>query len=270
MEMNNNFNNFGHIDISAARKEAKICNLIGRNGKVTFVSLDPKNPSVPACFIVDEFSGNFNTAMLRYATWIVKGAIQQGVGINCLTTDNNAVTYRYYRKVAKDCNHDSELIATAMTSGKYFTVNDTDGEEMIMMKNDSREVIVDFVNAMVEADEAGLYVEFNKASEFNQLILNVPEDVEIEAGDILKFTNGSTENGITVNGWKNFSRENAKVYTKAENGATVYYLYKKSRLTPIEQAQRSALAQQWAKCPATEIKVDLDDVQETHGFDFGL
>lgn len=270
MEMNNNFNNFGHIDISAARKEAKICNLIGRNGKVTFVSLDPKNPSVPACFIVDEFSGNFNTAMLRYATWIVKGAIQQGVGINCLTTDNNAVTYRYYRKVAKDCNHNPELIVTAMTSGKYFTVNDTDGEEMIMLKNDSREAIVDFVNAMIEADDLGLYVEFNKASEFNQLILNVPEDVEIEAGDILKFTNGSTENGITVNGWKNFSRENAKVYTKAENGATVYYLYKKSRLTPIEQAQRSALAQQWAKCPATEIKVNLDDVQETHGFDFGL
>lgn len=267
MEINNN--NFG-MDIASARKEAKVCNLIGRKGKVTFVSLNPKNPSVPNCFMIDEFDGNFNTAMLRYATWIVKSAIQQGVGINCLTTNNNAVTYRYYRKVAKDCNHDSELIATAMTSGKYFTVNDTDGEEMIMLKNDSREAIVDFVNAMVEADEAGLYVEFNKASEFNQLILNVPEDVEIEAGDILKFTNGSTENGITVNGWKNFSRESAKVYTKAENGATVYYLYKKSRLTPIEQAQRSALAQQWAKCPDTEIKVDLDTVQETHGFDFGL
>lgn len=270
MEMNNNYSNFGHIDIASARKEAKICNLIGRNGKVTFVSLDPKNPSVPACFIVDEFSGNFNTAMLRYATWIIKSAIQQGVGISCLTTDNNAVTYRCYRKVAKDCNHDSELIATAMTSSKYFTVNDTDDEEMIAMKNDSREAIVDFVNAMVEADEAGLYVEFNKASEFNQLILNVPEDVEIEAGDILKFTNGSTESGITVNGWKNFSRDNAKVYVKAEDGASVYFSYKKSRLTPIEQAQRSALAQQWAKCPATEIKVNLDDVQETHGFDFGF
>lgn len=266
--MNNNYNNF--MDISAARKEAKICNLIGRNGKVTFVSLNPKNPSVPNCFMIDEFDGNFNTAMLRYATWIIKSAIQQGVGINCLTTDNNAVTYRYYRKVAKDCNHNPELITTAMTSGKYFTVNDTDDEEMIMLKNDSREAIVEFVNAMIEADDLGLYVEFGKASEFNQLILNVPEDVEIEAGDILKFTNGSTENGITVNGWKNFSRENAKVYIKAENGATVYYLYKKSRLTPIEQAQRSALAQQWAKCPATEIKVNLDTVQETHGFDFGL
>lgn len=266
--MNNNYNN--NFDISAARKEAKVCNLIGRNGKVTFVSLDPKNPSVPNCFMIDEFDGNFNTAMLRYATWIIKSAIQQGVGINCLTTDNNAVTYRYYRKVAKDCNHNSELITTAMTSGKYFTVNDTDDEDMIALKNESREAIVDFVNAMIEADEAGLYVEFNKASEFNQLILNVPEDVEIEAGDILKFVDGSTENGITVNGWKNFSRENAKVYTKAENGATVYYLYKKSRLTPIEQAQRSALAQQWAKCPATEIKVNLDTVQETHGFDFGL
>ena len=208
--------------------------------------------------------------MLRYATWIIKSAIQQGVGISCLTTDNNAVTYRCYRKVAKDCNHDSELIATAMTSSKYFTVNDTDDEEMIAMKNDSREAIVDFVNAMTEADEAGLYVEFNKASEFNQLILNIPEDVEIEAGDILKFTNGSTESGITVNGWKNFSRDNAKVYVKAEDGASVYFLYKKSRLTPIEQAQRSALAQQWAKCPATEIKVNLDDVQETHGFDFGF
>lgn len=267
MEMNNNF---GHIDIASARKEAKICNLIGRKGKVTFVSLNPKNPSVPDCFIVDEFSGNFNTAMLRYATWIIKSAIQQGVGISCLTTDNNVVTYRCYRKVAKDCNHDSELIATAMTSSKYFTVNDTDDEKMIAMKNDSREAIVDFVNAMTEADEAGLYVEFNKSSEFNQLILNVPEDVEIEAGDILKFTNGSTESGITVNGWKNFSRDNAKVYVKAEDGANVYFLYKKSRLTPIEQAQRSALAQQWAKCPATEIKVNLDDVQETHGFDFGF
>lgn len=267
MEMNNN--NFG-LDIASARKEAKICNLIGRNGKVTFVSLDPKNPSVPACFIVDEFSGNFNTAMLRYATWIIKSAIQQGVGINCLTTDNNAVTYRYYRKVAKDCNHNPELITTAMTSSKYFVINDTDDEKMSTLKNESRMAVIDFTNAMIEADDLGLYVEFNKASEFNQLILNVPEDVEIEAGDILKFTNGSTENGITVNGWKNFSRENAKVYTKAENGATVYYLYKKSRLTPIEQAQRSALAQQWAKCPATEIKVDLDDVQETHGFDFGL
>lgn len=267
MEMNNNF---GHIDIASARKEAKICNLIGRNGKVTFVSLDPKNPSVPACFMVDEFSENFNTAMLRYATWIVKSAISQGVGINCLTTDNNAVTYRYYRKIVKDCNHDSELIATAMTSGKYFVVNDTDDEEMIFLKNESRQAVIDFVNAMIEADELGLYVEFNKASEFNQLILNVPEDVEIEAGDILKFTDGSTESGITVNGWKHFTRDNAKVYTKAENGATVYYLYKKSRLAPIEQAQRSALAQQWAKCPATEIKVNLDDVQETHGFDFGF
>ena len=141
---------------------------------------------------------------------------------------------------------------------------------MITLKNESRLAVIDFTNAMIEADDLGLYVEFNKASEFNQLILNVPEDVEIEAGDILKFTNGSTENGITVNGWKNFSRDNAKVFVKSENGTNVYFLYKKSRLSSMEQAQRSALAQQWAKCPATEIKVNLDDVQETHGFDFGL
>lgn len=270
MEMNNTTTNYGYMDIASARKEAKVCNLIGRNGKVTFVSLNPKNPSVPTCFMVDEFSGNFNTSMLRYATFVLKSAIKQGVGISCLTTDNNAVTYRYFRKVAKDCSYNPEQIAAVMTSGKYFTINESDDEDMVALKTESREAIVDFVNAMVEADKAGLYVEFSKASEFNQLILNVPEDVEVEAGDILKFTDGSTENGITVNGWKNFSRDNAKVFVKSENGANVYFLYRKSRLSPMEQAQRSALAQQWAKCPATEVKVDLDAVQETHGFDFGF
>lgn len=252
------------INLVEARREAEVCNLIGRGNKMSFVCLDKKRPGKIKCHMTDNFTLNYNTAMLKYAAHIIDSAVNRGVGLNMLAVDNVAMTYRYYRKVAKDCQRNVDRVIAVMTGSRYFQINEDDNESMVAMKEESGKAIAEFIEAMAKADELGVYIEIQKASEFNQLILNVPEDVEIEADQILTFKNGRTEDGITVQGWSTFSRDKAKVNMKSVNGINVYFLYKKSQngLSPLEKTQRDALAQQWAECPATEIKVDINDVEE--------
>lgn len=256
------------INLVNARREAEICNLIGRGNKVSFVCLDKKRPGRIKCHMTDTFSLNYNTAMVKYAAHIVNSAVNRGVGLNMLAVDNVAMTYRYYRKVAKDCQHDVDSIIAVMTGSRYFQINEDDDADMVAMKEESGKAVAEFIEAMAKADENGVYIEIQKASEFNQLILNVPEGVEVEADQILTFKGGRTEDGITVQGWNTFSREKAKVNVKSVNGTNVYFLYKKSQngLSPLEKTQRDALAQQWNECPATEIKVNINDVEETSMF----
>lgn len=257
-----------NINLVEARRNAEVCNLIGRGNKVSFVCLDKKHPGKIKCHMTDTFNLNYNTAMVKYAAHIINSAVNRGVGLNMLAVDNVAMTYRYYRKVAKDCQHDIDRIIAVMTGSRYFQINEDDDADMISMKEESGKAVAEFIEAMAKADENGVYIEIQKASEFNQLILNVPEGVEIEADQILSFKGGRTEDGITVQGWNNFSRDKAKVNVKSVNGVNTYFLYKKSQngLSPLEKTQRDALAQQWNECPATEIKVDINDVEETSMF----
>lgn len=256
--------NMNKTNLVEARRSAEICNLIGRGNKMSFVCLDKKRPGKIKCHMTDNFTLNYNTAMLKYAAHIINSAVNQGLGLNMLAVDNVAMTYRYYRKVAKDCQHNIDRIIAVMTGSRYFQINEDDDESMIVMKEESGKAVAEFIEAMAKADENGVYIEIQKASEFNQLILTVPEGVEVEADQILTFKNGRTEEGITVQGWSTFSRDKAKVNMKSVNGVETFFLYKKAQnsLSPLEKTQRDALAQQWAECPATEIKVDINDVEE--------
>lgn len=256
------------INLTKNNVETKVCSLIGRNGKVSYMGLDTKKPGALECHLVNDFTGNYNTAMLKYATFVAKSAIEQGVNVNCLTTDNNAIVYRYYAKlVNQGCT--LEQIINTMTSSSYYQASEDDDSEMVTAKAESVEAVIDFVTALAEAEAQGLVVKFDKASEFNQLILDVPQGVEVHAGDVLKFVNGQTEDGIKVHGWSNFSRDYARVYVKVERDNNVYFLYRKNitSLSKIEQAQRDALAKQWLECPATKVEIDLDSA-ETFSFGF--
>lgn len=255
------------IDLPRARANAELVNFIGRGDKSCFAVLDKEHIGKLKVFSTGNITGNFSNYMLKGMTYIINSFVNKGVGISMLTTSNNAIAVRMYRKHTADMDIlDIDEILEKMTAGNSFyhpEVDDT--QERVALKHESKVVLRDFIEAMVEADSHGIYIEVNKIDEYNQLILNVPEDVKVKAGDILTFTNGSTADGITVQGWKNFTRAKAEVQQKTVNGRLVYFLYKKNkdRFTKIEQVMHSVIGQMWAKCPATEATVDMDSCEET-------
>lgn len=248
------------INLTEARKSAELVSLIGRNGKLSCVVLDKRNLSKPKYHATMTFDGNFNTAMMMAATKVINDAVGKNAHIIMLTTNNNVVGYRTYRKYAK-LGMDADAIIDKMTSTSYYQPQEGDDEFVIQTKEDSISALAAFVQALYGADACGIYVELKAASEFNQIILNVPEGVELEAEQILTFKDGKTEEGITAVGWPSFNRAKAKVYTKFSNGRQEFFLYQKSqeRMTNIEKAQRNVLTKQWQECPAAEVDVDLSE-----------
>lgn len=255
------------INLVKAREEAELCNLIGRGENVSMVIVDKKNIGKLKAHARSVIKGNFSNYMLKAMTSLIKKFIENGTGVSFLTTSNNAITMRMYRKYSSmaDVLDVDSIMASMTTKSRFYNIEVDDTQEMIATKKESAGILREFVETMVEADAKGIYVEANKVDEFNQLVLNVPEGIELKAGDVLKFENGYTADGISVQGWKNFSREKATVQQKTVNGRLVYFLYKKNkeRFTSLEQVMHDVIGKQWAECPAVVATVDMDSCEET-------
>lgn len=254
------------IDFKKARAEALPVILIGRGVTMSLVVLDKKNVGkLMAHRRASIEQGKFAVTMLNSLSSIIEQFVEKGLHMTVYTTSNNTILARTYRKYASsmDVLDVDAIVNKISSSNRYFKPEVDDTAERTEQKKESIAALRYFVKAMVNADAHGVYVEINNVHEFNTLVLNVPEDITIEAGDVLKFTNGMSEEGVTVQGWRNFNREKATVYSKVLDNRMVYFLYAKNqdKLTPIEQVIKDAIGKQWAECPNVEAKADFDSVE---------
>lgn len=248
------------IDLNEARKNAAVATLVGRNGKLSLVVLDRMVPGKSRYHAVKEFNGVFNATMLNAAAEVVKNAIGGSQPLVLHTVDTVAAMYRYYRKLVKDGFDVDELVETVI-NGEYYTVNEDDTEDIVNAKGENKTAAENFLRVMAEADAKGIFIDIQKASEFNQLTLAVPEGVELSQGQILNFINGTSEEGVTVNGWSTFNRKKAVVFERNSlRGGREFFIYRKaqSRLSNMEKGIMAVLRAQWQECPAAEIAADLE------------
>lgn len=266
------------INLAEARKKAYKASLLARGQKISYVVLDKADPRKLVYKYVTEDDKLIapheiiSSAMNALAA-IINKAVDNKIGMIINSIDNNAITWRSYRKIAKQLGNqlDSDKVLDEMVAhSSYYQENENDTEEIQAQKIKNFEALRNFVEAMVNADKAGVYIEVRKSSEFNRLILNVPESVELKAGEILTFENGRARDGISVQGWPNFNRNHAEVkMSVGSNGNVIYYLVAKSRLTLEEMALQKVIGWQWAQLPKAAVEVDFDSV-ENASVNFGF
>lgn len=256
------------IDLNACRNAAEVASLIGRNGKLSLVVLDKANVGQFKYHQTYQFGKEetFSNAVMAAATEIIKSAINQGKNLMLHTMANATIAYRGYRKYAK-LGMDAEAILSRMVDNQYYTPTDEDSAETIALKKASYEAIKGFVEVLADADARGLYVELRAASEFNQIQLVVPEGVQLQAGQIISFVDGTTKDGITAVGWPHFNRSFAKVNEKFVGGERHFYINQKSdnRLSLIDKALKAFFQMQWAECPAATVEVAQLDEETPEG-----
>lgn len=253
------------INLRKAREEALYCALVGRDGKYAFGMLDKADPRkliAHQCGDID--SNNYGSEMLLKATSIINEAVNKRVNIVLYSVDAVAIAWRQYRGISKSFTDiDVDKIISAMTSTKFFQALPEDSTDMVAKRQKASEAIIAFVEAMAMADSEGIYIDIQKQSELNKLMLSVPEGVELSEGQVLKFENGYA-NDITVIGWKNFERNVATVHVQnSSNGSKNYFLWAKNpqRLTRLEQCVHSLIGQLWAECPVEKVEVDMSSCE---------
>lgn len=231
------------------KKEFAYVGLVGRNktGAVAMITKDNLKYRENSC--VYKFSKeNYYEAMYILAAKIVSSAIENGINMVLYSIDPIINNTRKFFGEYKFCQpFDYEKFAERCVSHKR-KVNRYNAEAI----EKEKAALVQYLLNVTKCYIAGsVTVKFEKAKEVDQLVLQIPEGVIVKEGDVISFLNGVTGDGITVYGWKDYSRKAAVVKARYERGSTkpIYFIYRNDH-TPLGKSKSDMLRYLWSVCPS--------------------
>ena len=230
------------------KKEFAYVGLVGRNktGAVAMITKDNLKYRENSC--VYKFSKeNYYEAMYILAAKIVSSAIENGTNIVLYSIDpiiNN--TRKFFAEYKFGQTFDYEAFAEQCVKPKrkfnHYNAKAIEKEKA---------ALVSYLLTVTKCYIAGsVTIKFEKAKEVDQLVLQIPKGTTVKEGDIISFTDGATKDGITVYGWKDYSRKAAVVKARYERGSLkpVYFIYRNDR-TPLGKSKSDMLRYLWSVCP---------------------
>lgn len=183
---------------------------------------------------------------------IATASVEKAVSLNTNTViytineivDNTRAFYAAYKKSKGTLNLDrfaEKCVAPKRKQGQDKNIIDAEKTHL-----------VSYFTAVAKTFTSEANVKFEKASEVDMLILNLPKGVTVKEGEVLTFKDGKARDNISVYGWNDFNKEKATVkYYKSDDGKKVYFIYKSDN-TPIGKAKSSMLRYLWSNCPVNE------------------
>lgn len=135
----------------------------------------------------------------------VEGASYVGMGINAVTQLVNLFTDRAsgYERFTGEIVTSNAVAIRAYSIMKHLKAGLTPAKtaDAVMKDADSAEDRAQFkalAEALKEAKSAGVMLRISRLSQEHSYALEVPEGVELQAGDVVKFDRGVSEDGIKL------------------------------------------------------------------------
>lgn len=231
------------------KKEFAYVGLVGRNktGAVAMITKDNLKYRENSC--VYKFSKeNYYEAMYILAAKIVSSAIENGTNIVLYSIDpiiNNTRKFLSEYKFGQTFDYEAFAEKCVKPKRKFNHYNAEAVEK-------EKAALASYLLTVTKCYIAGnVTIKFEKAKEVDQLVLQVPEGIAVNEGDIISFTGGATKDGITVYGWKDYNRKAAVVKARYERSSSkpIYFIYRNDR-TPLGKSKSDMLRYLWSVCPS--------------------
>ena len=227
---------------------------LGRNGKVAGAIVRKDGKSGFKQMDVDNVSAALMSGVAKY----VAKLSGEGQGrIDVITITSVAIAYRTIRGFWRNGLSAEEAYA-AMSSTAFYADNTG---EMAEAKAQSREALKLFVHSCYSAIEAGCLLSIIPSGDFGKLFISNSGNQELTEGQKVNFANGSSDEGLSIFGWKSFSRQNATIHIDAEGRA---FLRKSNAF--FDLLVENAIAKLWKVLPAAKPEFSIEKATEVDLF----
>lgn len=231
------------------KKEYCYVGLVGRNQTGAVAMINNENLDYKTQNSIYKFNkANYYECMYILATKIVNTALEKGINMIIYSIDTIIDNSRlFFKEYKKEEPFDYEAFADKCLNYKR-KFNGYD--EAVLQKE--KKALAAYFEALANIRITDtVSIRFEKAKEADQLLLNIPEGVSVNEGEIISFNDGKTNNGISVYGWPNYNRKMARVKVRYESGLhkPIYFIYRNDR-TALGRAKSDMLRYLWNICPS--------------------
>ena len=231
--------------------------LVGRNQTGAVAMINNDNLDYKAQSSLYKFNKtNYYECMYILATKIVNTALERGINMVIYSIDaiidNSRLFFKEYKK-GEPFDYDAFADKCLSYKRKFNGYN-----EAVLQRE--KKALAAYFKALANIRITDtVSIKFEKAKEADQLLLNIPEGVNVNEGDIISFENGKTKNGIKVYGWPDYNRKTARVKVRYEAGMRkpIYFIYRNDN-TMLGRAKSDMLRYLWGLCPS----YDREEVKE--------
>lgn len=190
--------------------------IVGRGGKIRTSVMRADKPGTKAVnkmYDVPAGSTLRQALMEAIAGEITKYSnafAEKGLNVNMEVFTVGQVSIKYYQMVPM------------LKGGHVPTEADIDAICTERDTADDKHAYMDLAEAIAGVIAQGNGVHLQASGNADVFELIIPEGVEVEDGQLLDFTNGSTLDGIQVRGWRNANRIGAKVIVRGTKNPRAY------------------------------------------------
>lgn len=228
---------------------------VGRKDKMAACRYFQDQPGTKSTDVIDVEAGK--TVRQSLMTNIAKEIVlvsnkfkEKGQPLNIEVFTNGQVAIKYYQMVPY------------LKGRRHMTTEDIEAISSERDTNADKCAYADLADAIATVIDHGNSVHLQASGNAAYLELIAPEGVALEDGQVLNFTDGVAENGITVRSWRNCNRKNVKVMARGTKRVG-YYISKAEDIDNPGKSLATLLNRIndcWNKLPETETEVSLEEL----------
>lgn len=222
-----------------------------------------KDNLTPKYFYYEADKNDYHQKLYTTAYQILKNCLVKKYDIAFYTTDSLVIKTLMLLKALKSNNKlEAQVFAEQFYIKQRQKLNMTLEEKLNLERE--KISITEYFNAVIDMHNSGLTFNISKASEIDQVIITVPEGIELHEGDLLSFKNNygallekqpdgkfklsGKVKGLTTN-WYKFTRDFVTVCSKIvtdHNGKPKkeYFIYKNMQ-SELGKAKSAMVKQLW-------------------------